>query len=268
MKTKTMNVFLNVLTPSLTLGIILSVASTQASSLYLQTDTENVQEAGATLKLGNTYFYGGADTEGWYAVGLGYELSVTDIVTFAPYYEHGRFDEGYENIVDLNFSVQVSGDLSIGATIGYKNTKLDDAFMDYMSTYKSNETNPSNPIQGEPTNPDRPEFWIPRDNISQLFTKGANTEIDTRKLSANATYKINELALTYIYTHEFNSSERDVVILGTSDTVNGEYRTNEHELILSMSTNSFLTPYAQVSHFTVNGDNSDTVGTIGLQVNF
>lgn len=264
-------------------ALALTSTAAMADSVYVQQDTNGVSEIGGTFSLNDDgiFVYGGLDTSGWMAGGIGANIEFTDNLTVTPYAEYGVFDGGKEQIVEVSASYTLTSKLAVNGAVGYKYTKFDrvdgytpTAFGDY--DYPEFCKDPGNngwvdcgyAPEGDPTLPALPDQ--PIGGEGSTFVTG--TDMDTRKASAGASYQMtNSLTIDYVFTHEHNFLETNTNYADgrTGETVSSEFRTNEHEVIATLGHGTKgVAPYVKVSHFTVNGDSSDTTGTAGINFAF
>ncbi|MBO7910424.1 hypothetical protein J5X89_02185 [Vibrio sp. G41H] len=109
----------------------------------------------------------------------------------------------------------------------------------------------------------------------QVPEKLSDTTINTNKFIAGAGYSLAGWDLAYQYTHE----NRDGSNVGTDLIDQDDYRTNEHEVVLSKSIDDW-TPYVKYTYFNTNeGDlqigggpmipiDNDSIITLGLSYDF
>ncbi|MEZ8223593.1 hypothetical protein AB6C43_06085 [Vibrio splendidus] len=109
----------------------------------------------------------------------------------------------------------------------------------------------------------------------QVPEKLSDTTINTNKFIAGAEYSLSGWDLAYQYTHE----NRDGSNVGDHLVDQDDYRTNEHEVVLSKSIDDW-TPYVKYTYFNTNeGDlylngqsmgpiDNDSIITLGLSYDF
>uniref|UniRef100_UPI000D3B3875 hypothetical protein n=2 Tax=Vibrio TaxID=662 RepID=UPI000D3B3875 len=115
----------------------------------------------------------------------------------------------------------------------------------------------------------------------QVLENVSDTAINTNKFIAGAGYSLAGWDLAYQYTHE-NSDGSNGGFTHDGDNIyfhQGDYRTNEHEVVLSKSIDDW-TPYVKYTYFNTNegnlqvGDNligsidNDSIITLGLSYDF
>ncbi len=115
----------------------------------------------------------------------------------------------------------------------------------------------------------------------QVLENVSDTNINTNKFIAGAGYSLAGWDLAYQYTHE-NSDGSNGGFTHDGDSVyfhQGDYRTNEHEVVLSKSIDDW-TPYVKYTYFNTNeGDlylngqsmgpiDNDSIITLGLSYDF
>lgn len=245
-----------------------------ANDIYVQHNIDtHATEVGANLDVtdfGTSVFLGGDDA-GWRAAGIGQTIEIGKGFSVKGYYEHGiwngssfesneEFDtwsenQGHENIFEVSLSYK-KDNYGLIAGLGYVDAK--DKTTTNTTRYDSKEL-------------DRDGLF--RSQRSDL----SNLDYSKNKLFLGGDIAIKSLNLSYNFTHEnvdvkgnfnevrnsWNGSETKV----TNSPVRDEFRTNEHEFVISYNYEQF-TPYVKYTHFVANGDYTTDEVVIGTSYSF
>ncbi|MCK6261682.1 hypothetical protein KP803_00175 [Vibrio sp. ZSDE26] len=114
----------------------------------------------------------------------------------------------------------------------------------------------------------------------QILENLSDTSINTNKFLVGAGYSHDGWSIDYQYTHENSDGSNGYIHSSISGAfTQGEYRTNEHEFVLSKTINDW-TPYVKYTYFNtnegellINGSSmgpidNDNVVTLGLSYDF
>ncbi|MEZ9231440.1 hypothetical protein AB4259_10190 [Vibrio amylolyticus] len=114
----------------------------------------------------------------------------------------------------------------------------------------------------------------------QILENLSDTSINTNKFLAGAGYSLGGWNFDYLYTHEKSDGSNGYINSSIGDGfIQGDYRTNEHEFVLSKTINDW-TPYVKYTYFNTNeGEllingasmgpiDNDNVVTLGLSYDF
>ncbi len=197
-------------------------------------------EAGANIATSeNGNVFIGFDDQGWLAAGYGHDIWFADDWKLNLYGELGKWDTGEEAIIDATVHYQIHDSFNLFAGVGY----------------------------------------VRSGTTLELLS---DTALNTNKAIAGANMMFGTFALDYKYTHENRDGSNGSFKHYGGETVSfeqGDFRTNEHEVILSMQLDDW-TPYVKYTYFNTNevspsiGDegnipfDNDSIWTLGLAYQF
>ncbi|WP_264404458.1 hypothetical protein ACPSL3_05110 [Vibrio owensii] len=198
-------------------------------------------EAGALIDTSeNGQVYIGFDDQGWLAAGYGHQFSLSDDWSIHVYGELGKWETGEEVLVEALVNYQLHDNMSLFSGLGYNRS-------------------------------------------GQVLENLSDTAINTNQFIAGANVQFAGFSLDYTYTHENSDGTSGYVNLGQESSgyyTQGDYRTNEHEVVLSKQIEDW-TPYLKYTHFNTqegtlykDGDalrspvDNDNIWTLGVSYQF